>query len=62
MALQVWSPTTTLGELSLKEVPFCIQVHGLPLQNMNNKNATTIGKGLGKLVNIEDNSGAESTF
>jgi hypothetical protein len=62
MALQTWSPTNTLGELSLKEVPFWIHVHSLPLQNMSIKNAITIGKGLGKLVKIEENSGAEATF
>jgi hypothetical protein len=62
MALQTWSPIATLGELSLKEVPLWIQVHGLPLQNMSIKNAIAIGKGLGKLVKIEENSGAKATF
>jgi hypothetical protein len=62
LAIQTWSPTTTLGELSLKEVPFWIQVHGLPLQNMSVKNAISTGKGLRNLVKIEDHSGAEAIF
>jgi hypothetical protein len=62
MAIQAWSPTTTLGELFLKKVPFWIQVHGLPLLNMTSKSAIAIWKGLGKLVKIEENSEAEKTF
>jgi hypothetical protein len=62
LTLQKWSPSTTLGELSLKHVPFWIQVHGLPLCNMSTKNAIAIGKGLGHLLKIEDAIGASSTF
>ena len=62
LAFQNWSPTATLGELSLNEVPFWIQVHGLSLQNTSPKNAIAIGKGLGNLVKIEESSGAETTF
>jgi hypothetical protein len=62
LSLQQWSPSATLGELSLKEAPFWIQVHGLPLQNMSVKNAISIGKGLGSLLKIDDVSGAEATF
>jgi hypothetical protein len=62
IALQTWSPTATLGELSLKEVPFRIQVHGLPLHNMSIKNAVAIGKGLGHLLKVEEISGVDTTF
>jgi hypothetical protein len=62
LALQKWSPFATLGELSLKHVPFWIQVHGLPLCSMSTKNAIAIGKGLGHLLKIEDASGVSSTF
>jgi hypothetical protein len=55
MAIQTWSPTATLGELSLLEVRFWIQVHGLPLHNMSIKNAIAIGKGLGQLMKAEEN-------
>ena len=62
LSIQVWSPTATLGDLSLLVVPFWIQIHGLLLQKMTIKNAIAIGKGLGLLVMVEDNSGAEATF
>jgi hypothetical protein len=60
--LSLHSPTATLGELSLKEAPFFIQVHGLPLKNMSVLNAISIGKGLGRLLKIDNISGAEATF
>jgi hypothetical protein len=62
LSIQVWSPTATLGDLSLSKVPFWIQIHGLPLQNLTLKNAIAIGKGLGPLLMVEDNSGVEVTF
>lgn len=62
LALQKWSPSTTLAELSLKVVSFWIQVHGLPLCNMSTKNAIAIGKGLGHLLKVDDASGTMSTF
>ena len=46
LSIQVWSPSATLGDLSLSAVPFWIQIHGLPLQNMTIKNVIAIGKGL----------------
>ena len=62
LALQKWSPDATLGELSLKNVPFWIQIHGFPLCNMSSKNAIAIGKGLGNLLRVEDASEASTTF
>jgi hypothetical protein len=62
IALQTWSPTATLGELSLNTVPLWIQVHGLPLHNMSLKNSIAIGKGLGNLVKIDNANGVDSTF
>jgi hypothetical protein len=62
LSIQVWSPTKTLGDLSLSVVPFWVQIHGLPLQNMTTKNAIAIGKGLGPVLMVEDNSGVEATF
>jgi hypothetical protein len=44
LSIQVWSPSATLGDLSLSVVPLWIQIHGLPLQNMTIKNAIAIGK------------------
>jgi hypothetical protein len=44
LAIQVWTPSATIKDLPLFEVPFWIQIHGLPLQNMSIKNAIAIGK------------------
>jgi hypothetical protein len=49
-------------DLPLFEVPFWIQIHGLPLQNMTIKNAIAIGKGLGQFMKVEDNSGESAAF
>ena len=62
LSIQVWSLSATLGDLSLSTVPFWIQIHGLSLQNLTIKNAIAIGKGLGSLIMVEDNSGVEVTF
>jgi hypothetical protein len=62
LALQPWSPNATLGDLTLKPVPFWIQVHGLPLNNMSLKNSIAIGKGLGNLLKIDPTNGVDSTF
>jgi hypothetical protein len=34
LPIQIWSPSTTFGDLSLSAVPFWIKIHGLPLKNM----------------------------
>jgi hypothetical protein len=62
LAIQIWSPLATLRDLSLQEVSFWIQVHGLPLQNMTLKNSIAIGKGLGQLVKVDENSGVAAIF
>jgi hypothetical protein len=62
LSIQVWSPSAILGDLSISVVPFWIQIHGLPLQNLTIKNAIAIGKGLGSLIMVEDNNGVEVTF
>jgi hypothetical protein len=62
LALQKWSPSATINELTLTKVPFWIQVHGLPLHNMTTKNAIAIGKGLGEFLKVEESGGILSTF
>jgi hypothetical protein len=62
LALQPWSPNATLGDLTLKPIPFWIQVHGLPLNNMSLKNTIAIGKGLGNILKIDPTNGVDSTF
>jgi hypothetical protein len=43
-------------------VPFWVQIHGLPLQNMTIKNAISIGKGLSQFLKVEDNNGETAAF
>jgi hypothetical protein len=62
LALQQWSPNASLGDLSLKPVPFWIQIHGLPLNNMSLKNSIAIGKGVGNILKIDSTNGVDSTF
>jgi hypothetical protein len=62
LALQEWSPSATIKDLPLFEVPFWIQIHGLPLQNMTIKNAIAISKGIGLLVKVEENRGDYAAF
>jgi hypothetical protein len=62
LAIQAWNPTATIMDLPLFKVPFWIQIHGLPLQNMTLKNAIAIGKGLGQFLKVEDNSGETVAF
>ena len=54
LTLQQWSPSATLGELTLKRFPFWILMHGLPLANLTVRNAIAIGKGLGNLIKVDD--------
>jgi hypothetical protein len=62
LAMQVWTPSATLKDIPLFNVPFWVQIHGLPLQNMTTKNAISIGKGLGQFLKVEDNSGETAAF
>jgi hypothetical protein len=62
LTIQTWHPSATLRDLSLKEVSFWIQIHGLPLQNMTIKNSIAIGKGIGQVVKVDKNSGAAASF
>jgi hypothetical protein len=60
--LQPWHPHATLNELPFHSAPFWIQIHGLPIINMTNKIALSIGKGLGNLITAEDSNSEKKTF
>ena len=62
LVLQKWFASATMGELTLKNFPFWVQVHGLPLINVTLKNAIAIGKGLGKFLKVEDFGASGATF
>jgi hypothetical protein len=57
LLLQSWSPALSIDEVKLHLCAFWIQVHGLPLQYMTTQNAIRIGKGIGKILELDnDNS------
>lgn len=54
LSLKPWKPLPTIEETDLNLCPFRVQIHGLPLQNMTTKNAVSIGKGLGNVLEVEN--------
>jgi hypothetical protein len=62
LVLQKWFPSTTMGELTLKNSSFWVQVYSLPLIYMMLKNAIAIGKGLGKFQKVKDFGALRATF
>jgi hypothetical protein len=54
LILQPWAADLALEEVDLHSCSFWIQVHGLPMHNMNHRNAVRIGKALGKLLEVEN--------
>lgn len=51
-----------MNELQFNKSPFWIQIHGLPLLNMSLKNSIAIGKGLGTIIKVDEDSGGNRTF
>jgi hypothetical protein len=62
LILKQWSPDLSLGEIQFTMAPFWVQAHGLPLKNMNLKNAVAIGKGLGNLLKVDHAESLGSIF
>jgi hypothetical protein len=57
LLLQPWSPVLFIDEVKLHLIAFWIQVHDLPFQFMTTQNAIHIGKGIGKILELDnDNS------
>jgi hypothetical protein len=56
LLLQPWSPALAIDEVKLHLCAFWIQVHDLPLQYMTTRNAIKIGKGIGKILELDTNS------
>lgn len=53
MVLKEWLPGLNLQEIDLIHSAFWIQIHGLPLEMMTERNAEKIGKVLGNLMEID---------
>jgi hypothetical protein len=56
MLLQPWSPELAIDEVKLQLCSFWVQVNNLPLQYMATKNAIKIGKGISKILELDNNS------
>jgi hypothetical protein len=52
--LKRWSSDETFYEIDFVKAPIWVQVHGLPLDRMNNANAAIIVDSLGGLVEVDN--------
>ncbi|KAJ1394458.1 Zinc finger, CCHC-type [Sesbania bispinosa] len=54
LSIQPWTPEMSIEEVSFNLSPFWIQIHGLPIEMMTVKNATSIGGKLGTILRMEN--------
>ena len=54
LSLERWNPKAFIYEVSFDHIAFWIQIHGLPLDNLNTKNAVKIGSRIGEVLEVED--------
>ena len=59
LLLQPRSPALSIEEIKLNLCAFWIQVHDLPLQYMTTQNAIRIGKGIGKILQLDNDNSTE---
>ncbi|KAJ1390976.1 Zinc finger, CCHC-type [Sesbania bispinosa] len=52
--IQPWNPELSIEEVSFNLSPFWIQIHGLPIEMMTVKNASSIGSKLGSILRVEN--------
>jgi hypothetical protein len=52
--LKYWDNVSTYSDIDFSTAAFWVQVHGLPLDMMSEKNARSIGSCLGDLLEIDD--------
>lgn len=43
-------PKLTIHEVDFNQVPFLIQLHGVPLENLSEKNSRIIGRKMGEII------------
>ena len=55
LLLQPWSSELAIDEVKLQFCAFWVQVHNLPRQFMTTTNAIRIGKGIGKILELDHN-------
>ena len=54
LLLQPWSTDLAIDEVKLQFFAFWIQVHKLPLQYITTQNAIKIGKGIGRILELDN--------
>ncbi|KAJ1424731.1 Zinc knuckle CX2CX4HX4C [Sesbania bispinosa] len=54
MSLQSWLPQASVYELDFSKVSFWIQIHGIPLDMINTKNAAKIINRFGEVLEVEN--------
>lgn len=54
LCLEKWNPNVTYNELKFDKVPFWIQIHNLPLSNINVQNATKLLSKVGEVLEVEN--------
>lgn len=51
--LQKWTPDKSIDDLSFRFGPFWIQIHNIPLNRINLKNAVTFGNFAGSFIQVD---------
>lgn len=54
MILKEWNPQETIDQVYLSMVNFWVQIHGLPLEIVDEENARSIGCKLGEVLEVND--------
>lgn len=54
ISLQRWDPQASIYEIDFDWVPFWVQLHGLPLEFMNSKNAVKLTEQIGDVIEVEN--------
>ncbi|RYR38257.1 hypothetical protein Ahy_A09g043235 [Arachis hypogaea] len=54
LSLQWWSPNLSIEEVNNNQLPIWIQIHGLPYDKINIKNAEKIGAIVGRIISAEN--------
>ncbi|RYR06305.1 hypothetical protein Ahy_B06g086056 [Arachis hypogaea] len=54
LSLQWWSSNLSIEEVNYNQLPIWVQIHGLPYDKINIKNAEKIGAIVGRVISAED--------
>ncbi|RYR45337.1 hypothetical protein Ahy_A07g031175 [Arachis hypogaea] len=54
LSLQWWKVNLSINEVNYNQLPIWVQIHGLPYDKINIKNAEKIGATIGRVISLED--------